>query len=95
VRPLAALAAGDGDEKTRANAGGALGNLARNSDLLSDVLAREGVAHIAHVPLGMETIAVEAGDAAGFLSPMLEGVEPQGGDGGGVLDVKHAEHAAL
>ena len=41
--------------------------------------AREGVADIAHVALGVETTAVEAGDAAGFLSPMLKGVEPQGG----------------
>ena len=57
--------------------------------------AREGVAHIAHVPLGVETIAVDAGDAAGFLSPVLEGVEPQGGDGGSVLNVKYAEHAAF
>jgi hypothetical protein len=43
----------------------------------------------------METVPIEAGDAAGFLSPVLQGVQPQRGDRRGVLDVEDPEDAAF
>jgi len=61
----------------------------------AEVTAAEGVAHVAHVPLGVETLTIECGDAAGFLAAVLEGVEAQGGDPGGLRDVPDTEHAAL
>jgi hypothetical protein len=60
-----------------------------------EVVAGEGVADEAHVAFGVEALAVEGGDAAGFLAAMLQGVQAQGGDGRGVADAEHAEHAAL
>jgi hypothetical protein len=47
------------------------------------------------VALGVEPLAVEGGDAAGFLPTVLQGVQAEGGDGGGVIDVEHPEHAAF
>ena len=57
----------------------------------------EVVADEAHVALGAEraALAVEGDDAAGFLSAMLQGVEAEGGQDGGVLASEDAEHAAL
>ncbi|GAA3854426.1 hypothetical protein GCM10022626_27380 [[Pseudomonas] carboxydohydrogena] len=43
----------------------------------------------------MEAMAVEGDDAGGFLAAMLEGVKPEGGDGGGVGVTVDAEHAAF
>jgi hypothetical protein len=42
---------------------------------LGQVGAAEGLAHMAHVPFGVEPLAVKGGDAAGFLAPVLQGVE--------------------
>jgi hypothetical protein len=43
----------------------------------------------------VETVPVEAGDAAGFLSPVLKGVQPQRRDRRGVLDIEDPEDAAF
>ena len=40
-------------------------------------------------------VAVEAGDAGGFLPAMLQRVQAERGDGGGVGDVPDAEDAAF
>ena len=50
---------------------------------------------MADVPLGMETLAVERGDAAGLLSAMLQGVQAQRGEGRGLGGVVDAEDPAL
>ena len=57
----------------------------------------EAVADEAHVALGAEgtALAVEGDDAAGLLSAMLQGVEAEGGEDGGVVAPEDAEHAAL
>jgi hypothetical protein len=59
------------------------------------VPAGEGVADIAHVSFGMETVPVEAGDAARFLSAVLKGVQPERSDRRGVLDIEDPEDAAF
>jgi hypothetical protein len=56
---------------------------------------REGVAYQAEAALGMEALAVEADDAGGFLAAMLERVQAERGDGGGVGMAENAEHAAF
>ena len=35
------------------------------------------IADKTHVPLGREALAIECGDAAGFLAAMLQGVKPE------------------
>ncbi len=55
----------------------------------------EGVADEAEAALGVETLAVEADDAGGFLAAMLERVQAERGDRGGVGMAEDAEHAAL
>jgi hypothetical protein len=43
----------------------------------------------------METVPVEAGDAARFLSAVLKGVQPERSDRRGVLDIEDPEDAAF
>ena len=56
---------------------------------------RERVADQTEPPLGMKTHAVEADDAGGLLAAMLERVQAECGDSGGVGMAEYAEHAAL
>ena len=56
---------------------------------------REGVADQAEAAFGMEALAVEGDDAGGFLAAMLERVQAERGDGGGVGMAENAEHAAF
>src|SRR5664280_2614567 len=56
---------------------------------------RERVADQAEAAFGMETLAVETDDAGGFLAAMLERVQAERGDGGGVGMAENAEHAAF
>ena len=44
---------------------------------------------------GVEFGPVEAGDARGFLPAMLQCMEAERGDGGGIGRIDRAEHAAL
>ena len=55
----------------------------------------KGVADQAEPALGMETLAVEGDDAGGFLAAMLERVQAERGDGGGIGMAEDAEHAAF
>ena len=62
---------------------------------LDHLAAGKGVADEAKPPLGMKPGAVEGDDAGGLLAAMLQGVQPEGGDGGGFRVAENAEHAAL
>ncbi len=62
---------------------------------LGEVDAAESLAHVAHVALGVETLAVEAGDAAGLLAAMLQRVEAERGEARRLRRIEHPEHAAL
>ena len=57
--------------------------------------AREGVADEAQRPLGMEALAVEGDDAGGFLAAMLQRVQAERRDGGGIRVAEDAEDAAF
>jgi len=63
--------------------------------LLDDPGIAEIVADQTHAAVRMEAGAVEAGDPSGFLSAMLQGVQPQRGDGRGIRDVPDSENATL
>jgi hypothetical protein len=47
------------------------------------------------VAFGVEALAVEGGDAAGFLAAMLQSVDAERGYGGCVRGAEDAEHAAF
>ena len=53
------------------------------------------VADEAEAPLGVEAMAVEGDDTGRLLATMLECVQPQRGDGGGVHVAVDAEDAAF
>ena len=79
-------------------AGGRIAHMAdrRHAGQAVDHLAAgESVADEPHPPLGMEALAVEGDDAGGFLTAMLERMQAERGDRGGVGMPEHAEHAAL
>ena len=79
-------------------AGGRIAHMAdgRGAGQAVDHLApREGVADEAEAALGMEALAVEGDDAGGFLAAMLERVQAERGDGGGVGMAEDAEDAAF
>src|SRR5690606_34319369 len=62
---------------------------------LDQVGPREGLAHVAHVPFGVEALVAEGGDAARLLAAVLQGVKGQGRHGRGVLDAPDAAYAAF
>ena len=79
-------------------AGGRIAHMAdrRHAGQPLDHLAPgEVVADQAHAALGMEPLAVEGDDAGGLLAAMLERVQAERGDRGGVGMAENAEHAAL
>jgi hypothetical protein len=51
--------------------------------------------HMAHRAMGMEPVAIPTRDSRGFLSAMLQCVEPEGDDGRGGICAPHPENAAL
>ncbi len=55
----------------------------------------EVVAHEAELALGVELPAVEADDARRFLAAMLQRVQAERGEGGGLRVAQDAEHAAF
>ncbi len=79
-------------------AGGGVAVVA-DGDAAGQLLDHPGVAEIvadqAHAAMGVEAGAVEAGDAGGFLAAMLQGMQAQRGDRGGVGHVPDAEDAAF
>ena len=50
---------------------------------------------MAQVPLGVKTMSIECGDAAGFLPAMLQGVQAEGDRACRIGCSEYAEHAAL
>src|SRR3546814_11108947 len=50
---------------------------------------------MAHCAMGGEIRAVKGGDARGFRSSVLQGVEPQGDNRGGVFGAMNTKYAAL
>jgi hypothetical protein len=81
--------------------GGAGGRVAHVADRhgagqpVDHVAAREGVADQPEPPLGMEPLAVVGDDAGRFLAAVLQRVQAERRDGGGVGVAVDAEHAAL
>ena len=55
----------------------------------------EGIADKAEPALGVKPGAVEGDDAGGFLAAMLQGVQSERGDGGGLGMAEDAEHPAF
>ena len=79
-------------------AGGRIAHMAdrRHAGQAVDHLAAgEVVADQAHAALGMEPLAVEGDDAGGFLAAVLERVQAERGDRGGVGMAEDAEDAAF
>src|SRR3546814_14962664 len=64
-------------------------------ELTHDVVAVEIARDMAHRAVGMEFLAVEAGDARGFLSAMLQCVEAEREHRNGALGALDAEDDAL
>ena len=62
---------------------------------LDHLAAGEGVADQAEPAFGVEAAAVEGDDAGGFLAAMLERVQAERGDRGGLGVAEDAEHAAF
>ena len=70
------------DVADEAAAGGGVAGVADGDvagQALDQVGAGEGVADMAHVAFGVEALAVEGGDAAGFLAAVLQGVQAERG----------------
>ncbi len=57
--------------------------------------AGEGVADEAEPPLGVKSASVEGNDARGLLAAMLQRVQSECGDRGGIGVAEDAEHAAF
>ena len=57
--------------------------------------AGEGIADQSEAALGMKTFAVEGDDAGGLLAAMLQGVQAERRDRGGVGMTENAEYAAF
>ena len=79
-------------------AGGRIADMADRGvagQAVDHLAAGEVVADQAHAALGVEALAVEGDDAGGFLAAMLQRVQAERGDGGGVGMAEDAEHAAL
>ena len=62
---------------------------------LDHLAAGKSVADEAEAPLGMKPGSVKGDDARGFLAAVLQGVQPERGDGGGFGVAENAEHAAF
>ena len=63
--------------------------------LADDVVAVEVAGDMAHRPVRMEMLAVEGGDARGFLAAVLERVQPERDEACGIVGTPDAENAAL
>lgn len=63
--------------------------------LADDVVAVEIAGDMTHCTMRMEILAVEGGDARGFLAAVLQGVETQRHDRRGALGAVNTKYAAL
>ena len=62
---------------------------------VDDFAPRKGIADQAEAAFRMKTPAVEGDDAGGFLAAVLQGVQPERGDGGRVGMAENPEHPAF
>ena len=62
---------------------------------VDDFAAGKRVADQPETALGVKALAVERHDAGGFLAAMLQGVQSERGNGGGIRMTEYAEHPAL
>jgi hypothetical protein len=69
------------------------GGLARQAG--NDIIAVEIAGNVAHRPVGMERLAIETGDAGGFLTAVLQRMQAKRGKGGGAVSAPDGEDAAL
>ena len=79
-------------------AGGRIAHVAHGGhagQAVDHLAAGEVVADEAHAAFRMEPLAVEGDDAGGFLAAVLEGVQAERGDRGGVGMAEDAEDAAF
>ena len=60
-----------------------------------DLVAVEIARHMPHRAMAVEMLAVPAGNAGGFLSAMLQRVQPERDERGGPVRAGHTEDAAL
>ena len=63
--------------------------------LAHDLVAVEIARDMAHRAVGVEFLAVEGGDACGFLAAVLQGVQAQRDDRGGAVGAMNTKDAAL
>ena len=56
---------------------------------------REIIANKPQAFFGMKAPTIIRHDPGGLLAPVLQGVKPKGGKGGGIIMAKNAEHAAF
>ena len=79
-------------------AGGGIADMADRGvagQALDHLAAGEGVADQAEPPFAVKPRAVEGDDAGGLLAAVLQGVQSERGDGGGLGMAENAEHAAF
>ena len=79
-------------------AGGRIAHMADGGvagQAVDHLAAGEGVADQAEAALGVKALAVEGDDAGGFLAAVLQRVQAERGDGGGIGMAEDAEHAAF
>ena len=79
-------------------AGGRIAHVADGAhagQAVDHLAAGEVVADQTHAALRVEALAVERNDAGGLLAAMLERVQAERGDGGGVRMAEDAEHPAF
>src|SRR5579862_3028940 len=62
---------------------------------VDDLAAGKSIAHESKAPLGMKTVAVKGNDAGGFLAPVLQGMQAERSNGGGIGMAENAEYAAF
>ena len=86
------------DVAQRGLAGGRIADMADRGapgELADDVVAVEIAGDMAHRAVGMEMLAVEAGDPGRFLAAMLERVEAERDEARGIVGAPDAENAAF
>src|SRR5215213_7805441 len=64
-------------------------------ELADDRVAVEIAGDMAHRPMRMEMLAIEAGDTGSLLAAVLQGVQPKRNKAGRIVGAPNAENAAL
>ena len=63
--------------------------------LVDDGIIVEIAGHVPHGAVGVEILAIECGDAGGFLAAVLQRVQPQRHQRGSAFGTIHGKHAAF